>query len=723
MANSTLKGDQPEIYFEADTFDYGKLKDAYDSDNLDLTSYRYKCAQNKDLRDNRWAGKTDDMKKSGNRAYPHEGAADTENYLIDRTIQNYVAMTQNAVRRAQIVANPREATDAERSAAVTVMLRWMRDSGIPSYSREMELAASFGAEKGLMVTYCGWSEKARPVMKRYDIDAIMETLPELDPVMAQTQAEFVEMLSDEDRVNEVVELFSAVDGWEINPKRVKKALKQLRRDGVADIPFISRDGGTFDVRTLAPDADFIMPAFTMNPQDAPRMHMRMLLTGQDLLSAAASDGWDEEWVDFMIQNHTGMSASQFRSPTGDSSYSGIGYGVSSPVHSTASDSRDLIEVIYTYERLVEQEDGAEGIYLTIWSRETGGKEGFHPAYAKRSLMSGRKTFPFVVTPLAYTTKTIYDSPTYPQLLKSAQKIKKTTQDAYVDESEWAINPAMYGAPGTDLSQVGPGARGNFMNGREPKFIDKPSQFQPSINLDQMVTDEANDHIGQSADNPYSKIRNQHEINRLLEHAQGVLAMAYETYKLEGPEELFFRVSGQREPTKFIKEENEAPMDIKIAFNVMQDEPEWRKNAFDMITAISQNDPSGLIDMDKANMWMLSGIDPMLGEMITTSPEAGSAKISKETTDDISKMAAGIPVGAPQNAAQARMQVVNDYVQSPTGQATLGQNVAFQELLGEYMKQLQFQMQQSQNAVIGRIGTAPAQMGQTSMQNINGTTAT
>jgi len=123
------------------------------------------------------------------------------------------------------------------------------------------------------------------------------------------------------------------------------------------------------------------------------------------------------------------------------------------------------------------------------------------------------------------------------------------------------------------------------------------------------------------------------------------------------------------------------------------------------------------------MWMLSGIDPMLGEMITTSPEAGSAKISKETTDDISKMAAGIPVGAPQNAAQARMQVVNDYVQSPTGQATLGQNVAFQELLGEYMKQLQFQMQQSQNAVIGRIGTAPAQMGQTSMQNINGTTAT
>jgi hypothetical protein len=719
MANSTTKGDQPEIYFEDDVFDYGKFKDSYDNDNLDLTSYRYKCSKNKDLRDNRWAGKSDDLKKTSENAVPHRGAADTENWIIDRAIQNYTAMTQTALKRSKIVAGPREASEAARSASVSVMLRWMRDSGIPNYSREMELAASFGAEKGLMVTYCGWAEKARPVMKRYDLEKIMETLPELDPVMQQTQVEFVEMLADEDRVEEVVELFSAVDGWEVNPKRVKKALKQLRRDGVADIPFISRDGGTFDVRTLAPDADFIMPAFTMNPQDAPRMTMRMLLTGQDLQNAASSDGWDQGWVDAMIDNHTGMSASKFRSPTGDGTYTGVGYGVASPVHSTAADSRDLIEVLYTYERLIEKEDGAEGIYLTIWSREFGGREGFAPPHAKRILLSGRKTFPFVVTPLAYTTKTIYDSPTYPQMLKSAQKIKKTTQDAYVDESEWAINPAMYGAPGTDLSQVGPGARGNFMTGREPKFIAKPSQFEPSIKLDQMVTDEANEHIGQAVDNPYSQIRNQHEINRLLEHAQGVLAMEYEVYKLEGPDELFFRVSGQREPTQFIKEEDEAEMDVQIAFNTQQDDPDWLKNTMDALDRIRANDPSGLIDSDKVNMWALSAIDPMLGEMVTSDEATGSAKITAQTTDDISKMHAGIPVGAPQNAPQARLQVVMDYGQSIGGQAALAGNLVFDEALGEYAKQLNFQISQTENAQIGRIGGEPAAMGSTSTQEIGG----
>ena len=719
MPNSTPKGDQPEIYFEEDHFDYGKFKDTYDNDNLDLTSYRYKCKQNKDLRGNRWAGKSDNLKKMGDNAYPHEGAADTENFLIDRSIQNYVAMTQTALKKSRTAAGPRESSDASRAAAVGVMVQWMRDAGIPSFPREMELAASFGAEKGLMVTYCGWTEKKRPVMKRYDLDAIIETIPELDPVIAQTQTEFVEMLADEDRVDEVVELFQSVEEWEVNEKRVKKALRQLRKDGVADIPFVSKDQGTFDVRTLAPDANFIMPAFTRNPQEAPRMHMRMLMTGQDLENAAATDGWDREWVDFVIENHTGMSASKFRSPTGDGTYTGIGYGVSSPVHTTASDSRDLIEVIYTYERLIEKEDGAEGYYLTVWNRDAGDNNPGVPPYAKRVLLSGRKSFPFVITPLAYTSETIYDSPSYPQLLKSAQKIKKVTQDAYVDESEWAINPAMYGAPGSDLSQVGPGARGNFMNGREPKFIDKPSQFTPSDKLDLRVTEEANEHIGQAVDNPYSKMRNQHEINRLLEHAAGVLAMSYEVYKLEGPEELFFRVSGQREPTQFIKQEDEAEMDIQITFNTLQEDPEWMKNTAELLNTLSMNDPSGLIDQDKKNLWILSAYDPTITAQVTTSPEEGSAKITKETMDDISKMAAGMEVGAPQNAAQARMQVITNYAQSPKGAATLGQNPVFADSFQKYAEQLQFQMQQAQNAVIGRVGTEPAQMGGTQTQNLNG----
>ena len=549
MNKNQGKGDQPDIYYEENSFDYGKYLDTYQDDNLDLTTYRDKCAKNSDLRRNRWAGKTDNLKKSSATAFPHQGASDTEVYTVDKAIQNHIAMCMNALRRSKIMAYPREASDVERSGEVSSFLRYMRDGGIKNFYREMELSASYGAEKGIMVTYTGWEEKKRPVLKRYDFDQIMETLPELDPIMAQGEADLMEMLADEDRIEEVLELFNSVDEWDINEKRVKKALRQLRKDGVADIPFISSDGGTWDVSTKAPDSDVILPVFTMNPQDSPRIHMRMLMTGQDVQSAASSDDWDQDWADYMVENHTGMSASKFRNPNHGSSWNSGAGNSSVAQYAATGQARDLIEIVYTYERLIDREDGAEGIYLTIWSPLSNGEVSGVPSYAKRTLMSGRKSFPFVITPLTYETKTLYDSITFPELLKAAQKTKKILRDGYIDEQEYSVSPAMYGAPGVDLSQVGPGARMNGPSARMPSFIDKPSNFTPNLNLDQVITDESSEHIGQNPDDPISQSRNQHEINKFLYHAQGVLSAAYEVYKLEGPDELFFRVTGSREGTE------------------------------------------------------------------------------------------------------------------------------------------------------------------------------
>jgi len=727
MNKNQGRGDQPDIYYEENSFDYGKYLDTYQDDNLDLTTYRDKCAKNSDLRRNRWAGKTDNLKKSSETAFPHKGASDTEVYTIDKAIQNHVAMCMNALRRSKIMAYPREASDVERSGEVSSFLRYMRDGGIKNFYREMELSASYGAEKGIMVTYTGWEEKKRPVLKRYDFDQIMETLPELDPIMAQGEADLMEMLADEDRVEEVLEIFNSVDEWDINEKRVKKALRQLRKDGVADIPFISSDGGTWDVSTKAPDSDVILPVFTMNPQDSPRIHMRMLMTGQDVQSAAGSDDWDQDWADYMVENHTGMSASKFRNPNHGSSWNSGAGNSSVAQYAATGQARDLIEIVYTYERLIDREDGAEGIYLTIWSPLSNGEVNGVPSYAKRTLMSGRKSFPFVITPLTYETKTLYDSITFPELLKAAQKTKKILRDGYIDEQEYSVSPAMYGAPGVDLSQVGPGARMNGPSARQPTFIDKPSSFTPNLNLDQVITDESTEHIGQSPDDPISQSRNQHEINKFLYHAQGVLSAAYEVYKLEGPDQLFFRVTGSREGdgNNFVKDESETEMDIQISFNTLSSDPDYMKNANETISSVQASDASGLIDGDKLNLWRLSSVDPMLGEMITTSQAQGSEKIVKEVRSDISDMASGFAVSPAKTQAQARLQVCQDYVQEqqqveaaqvPT---MLGQSPQFQQYLNNYMEVLQREVEQGQNAQIGR-NEAPMMVGNMNVEGINGT---
>ena len=85
-------------------------------------------------------------------------------------------------------------------------------------------------------------------------------------------------------------------------------------------------------------------------------------------------------------------------------------------------------------------------------------------------------------------------------------------------------------------------------------------------------------------------------------------------------------------------------------------------------------------------------------------------MAKNVTDDLAKIFAGIEVPAQPNGAQIAMQLVQAYVQQPDVAARAQSDEAFAARLQKYAEQYQFQLQQAQNAEIGKIGTAPAEMG-------------
>jgi hypothetical protein len=91
-------------------------------------------------------------------------------------------------------------------------------------------------------------------------------------------------------------------------------------------------------------------------------------------------------------------------------------------------------------------------------------------------------------------------------------------------------------------------------------------------------------------------------------------------------------------------------------------------------------------------------------------EEAQQKVMKDVTDDLAKIFAGIEVPARPNGAQIAMQMVQAYVQQPDVAQRAQQDEAFAARLQKYAEAYQFQLQQAQNAEIGRIGTAPAQMG-------------
>ena len=695
-----FNSDEAEVYFEEE-FNYQLHKETFDQTVDDLSEYQRRCQESRSIRTCTWEGQNEDLTKSGDNAFPFKGSADSQVWLSHGLMNTSTAINMSALRRAQIRAYPRKATDVERASEVSVILKYFRDAGIDNFWREAELADSFNKEKALMVTYYGWRpSRMVPHLKRFDLEKMQQTFPDVEELQnegAGLELALAEMLADEDRVEEVLELFNSVDGWEVNEKRLKKALKQLRKDGVAEIPVLIEDEGGAECMTLDPESEFFAPLATQNFQDGNRCWLRKPMTPQEILSRVESEGWDEEWAEFAIESRRGENRGVSENPYGE-------------------EYRDLIDVIFSYEKLIDKTDNAQGIYLTIWSTEFG-SGGNVPPFAKRTLLAGRKKFPFVVS-APYEAKTLYSAPTWPEQLKSIQKSKKVFRDSNIDESSYAISPSVIVPPSWDHGRPQPGAVYPVRPGQQaPTFLTKDSRFDINERIETAITREALDQMGLDPDSPYSQVRQQHEIDRLLSHFSEVLKGVYEAYKVDGPEELYLRVTGNPQSVEFIKDPDEAEMDISISFNSLNDTPEQIKEIRETIIQTSQLDPNGRINMEAGIDMLLNMVDPTLADIMLLPTEQGIDKITKETQDDITSMAAGVAKGAPKNASQLRLQVLEQYIQSPTGAAKIASDPSFLFLMGEYIKQLEFNVSQQENAEIGKIGGNPATMGNINTQNI------
>jgi hypothetical protein len=98
-------------------------------------------------------------------------------------------------------------------------------------------------------------------------------------------------------------------------------------------------------------------------------------------------------------------------------------------------------------------------------------------------------------------------------------------------------------------------------------------------------------------------------------------------------------------------------------------------------------------------------------------EQAQQQIVKQVTDDLTKISSAIEMPARPNGAQIALQVITQYAQQPDVAQRLQQDEAFKGRLEKYHSQYIFQMNQAQNAVIGRVGTAPSAMGNVNTQNL------
>jgi hypothetical protein len=675
------------IYLDKEP-DVRELASAYENSLIDLDEYFQTCLRSYDERRNIWPGKSDDLRKHGANAFPWEGASDQEVNVIGERIDTYVALFDQALQRSHIKAFPTSMASMPRAAMVSGFLKWMRSTYIPNFREQMELGANYLLEKGLMISYVGWQREARTFLQTMTLDEIAQAAPEM-----------VDLLMDENATEMALELILTAFPA-LSEKRAKKALKDLRSKGEAQIavPRVTVDRPV--VHSCAPDGEVILPPYVSDPQRSPYIFWRTFLTAQELEKKVTNEGWDEEWVDNAISTLRGK----------DSMYLD-GEKQKNVTRLPITDDNDLVMVVYGYQRLIDEEDGSEGIYCTVFHPQTEG-------YAKHELLNGYDDYPFVITRLSSNQKRMYEVQTFGDILRGAQLQIKTERDSRVDRASLATLPPLMHPAGKPPSDWGPGRRIPYRRLGEIQWGPPPPMDSGSVEVEVSMIGQADRSVGLDLANPLSAMRQQYFVSKFLDHVRDVLNLAWKLYQRMGPDEVFFQVTGNPNPQVMTKGSADENFSIVVNFDSQSNDPETAETQLKNMVSLVQLDRNGIMDVNKLLEFTASSINPIFADYVLQPAEEAQQKVMKNVTDDLAKIFAGIEVPAQPNGAQIAMQLVQAYVQQPDVAQRAQSDEAFATRLQKYAEQYEMMLMQAQNAEIGRIGTTNAQMGGIDTQNMS-----
>ena len=674
------------------------LRNAYDQTVTELQSYFDLCRSSYDDRRNAWPGKSRDHRKHGADAFPWEGASDMESHVIDERITRLVSLFVASLNRANVRAFPTSFDDVGRAKLISSFLKWMVSSGyIPRFKREMELGANYLLERGILITYIGWHREDRTFLQELDLNQIASIAPEI--------AQLIQSGEEDDSLITLME--STFPG--VKKSRARKALKKLRKEGKAELPVVRREVDAPQVKTLAPDGDFFFPPYVTDPQRAPYCFWKTYFTPQELENKVSTDGWDKDFVEYIIEHYRGVSSNGI-----DNFEEGRRSG---SLINNAYESDELIEIVYGYQRLIDQEDGAEGIYCTVFNRSFSGNEQA-PGFAKFELLNGYEDYPVVVTKLSEDSKRLYDTMTIPDVLRGIQNQVKVERDSRVDRNSLATLPPILHPVGQAPSDWGPGRMIPYRRKGDLDFAPPPPSPTGSIEIEKTLEAQADRLVGLDENSSISGIRKQFLVDKFLSHAAEVMSMAFKCFQRFGPDEVFFRVTGNADPMKMTKGDAEEDYDIMISYDVLNSDPTAQEQKLQQIVALTQMDRNGRINMDSLMDIAAAAIDPVLADTVLQPAQQATEQMTQFVTDDLAKIFAGIEMPARPNGGQIAMQIIQQYASQPDIAERLGSDEAFAGRLQKYAGQYQFAQQQQVNATqYGQYGTSAASVGSVDTQGL------
>lgn len=641
----------------------------------------------------RWPGQTDDGKKwnDANRnkpAFPWDGASDTRIPLADEVINGLVDLCSTAFWRSMLRVSPTNVSQLDQAVTAHNLMDWAMNARMYNdLTREVELLSQYLWTYGWTGVHVTWQQELGQKEQSLTMDQIM-ALAAQSPE-GSVLADLPNLIANPEADDQSAELLLTAFP-NLKKRRALRAIRDLRTNGECSFPVPTMVTNKPMIAALSPYDELVFPPETTDIQSARVVFRRYYMTEAQLLNKVETDGWDEEWAQEAINTMGRFS-----------DYSNFTYSVGLAENSIL-DRENLIEVCYAYQKSVDS-DGVPGVWYTVFSPQVGDKWGYFDL-----LDYTHGQYPFVIWRSEMIHRQITESRGVPEICATWQHEVKAQRDSIFDYTSLTTLPPIEvpKTRGGNL-KIGPAVQIPVLRRGEIGFLQPPAR-EPSVAFQLIAAIEAQTdrYFGRPTEKvapAVTQMRQQRTINNWLhgwtEAFRQVLSL---TLQYVGPEEIMRITASQTQVP-----ENAQDFDVMLKFDVRELSTDLVTEKLKAIsTLVLPLDTAGVIDRSKLISVALRAIDPNLASELIMQQGPASQKMFSETNDEIALISLGNPPNLRENdpTAAMRLQFSQQVLQSnPKYQQQLQQDQLFQANLQKYIENLQFSVQQQQNAVTGRLG--------------------
>jgi hypothetical protein len=660
-----------------------------------------------------WSGQSDDGRKRaeslGYDAEPFEGASDNRVRLAERLAREHTMQKVAAATRATPKAIGTESNDTNAAARIETLIQWLiRNQWGSDYRRQCKLLA-------------WWQEVDTPAGSVCMVDwerefSIRLTRVTPEDVIGLYLAQVGQQATEEDaasaaqivynwgREADLVALLQSLYP-DMRPARAKKAAKQLYEEGEAEIPEKYAKVNMPRIAAKRLYYDIFFHANTTDIQRARVVFHREWLSKAEVLERAATNEWNEEFVEELIGDGRTKGGHEAESA----------WETSTDAEAVLDDLSEsdrhtgMYEVLTAYRRAAT-EDGAIGIYVTTFS-------GLCNTAAKETELFERShgKYPFVYFAREVLSERLIDSRGIPEVYQSQQQTLKLLKDSFEDFVQINMQPPLMGPEKARFKLTfGPkaflpkGARETY------EYLQRPPYPQAADKYWEETRREINEEDGRPGDDidpALVQLATQDRVDEFLAPLADVFAMVVQLcQEFMTDADVQRVVGGAGMPIARSSAEIQGKYDIRLSFDVRDMDMEGVIGKAKVILEnLKPLDVRAILPYEQIVSRLLAAIDPNLADMVASVETADAREISDERAIFVG-MLNGVEGPMPEggiNAAlrlQVEQQLIGERQSNPAAYPPV--SPIAMAMIENRMKYLQFQQSQMQNASIGRVGTEP-----------------